>query len=302
MNDKTFIKIYNYAKKYYEKYGDLLVPKNYVIDNVKLGTRIAALRMHYKNNTLTPNQIKLLEDIGMIWNVHDYINDSHLKVIDEYYKEHGTINIVYPKNELEKNIQSWINIWRHKNNINNLSEKIYNALSKYDISWNNNLNKNRNKNEEFYQKALFYYEKYGTLFITKEEDFHDAWFRRMLYHYADSYRNNKLDYNFAKKLDYLGMPWNIVEINNYFKRMDEKQAMSYISAVCRVVNKINRFPLISEIEKISKKFAKWYKYMIYYGHLGASPKIKELWNSLNLNLKTYHELEESFLNKGNKKL
>ena len=74
---------YEKAKEYYEKNGDLLVPAKYICeDETRLGAWIANQRLAYKNrsipkenrkNSLTPltdEQIKLLEEIGMVWSVH----------------------------------------------------------------------------------------------------------------------------------------------------------------------------------------------------------------------------------------
>lgn len=74
---------YEKAKEYYEKNGDLLVPAKYICeDGIRLGAWIANQRLAYKNrsipkekrkNSLTPltdEQIKLLEEIGMVWSVH----------------------------------------------------------------------------------------------------------------------------------------------------------------------------------------------------------------------------------------
>lgn len=78
-----WIQNYEKAKEYYEINKDLLVPSRYVCeDGTRLGAWIANQRLAYKNrsipkekrkNSLTPltdEQVKLLEDIGMVWSVH----------------------------------------------------------------------------------------------------------------------------------------------------------------------------------------------------------------------------------------
>ena len=73
---------YNNAKKYYEKHGDLKVVQNYIQDGFNLGNWIRNQRRAYKNrvlgkrnNTLplTDEQVKLLENIGMIWDMEEYV-------------------------------------------------------------------------------------------------------------------------------------------------------------------------------------------------------------------------------------
>ena len=74
--------MYELAKQYYQKHGNLLVPARYVCKGgTKLGQWIWVQRKAYKNRTiskekrankfspLTDKQVKLLEEIGMVWSV-----------------------------------------------------------------------------------------------------------------------------------------------------------------------------------------------------------------------------------------
>lgn len=70
--DAKWNKMYQYAKEYYEKFGHLRVPREYVFENEKLGYWVNLQRVSYKKGTLSANKIKLLEDIGMIWDLRKY--------------------------------------------------------------------------------------------------------------------------------------------------------------------------------------------------------------------------------------
>ena len=63
--------LYLYAKRYYEDNGNLNVPFNYKTpEGYSLGTWIFTQRQVYskkRNGILTPEQIKKLESIGMVW-------------------------------------------------------------------------------------------------------------------------------------------------------------------------------------------------------------------------------------------
>jgi hypothetical protein len=57
------------AKEFYEKNGHLQIDRDYVVQNVQLGRWIETQRyarkgVHYK---ITAEQIKLLDEIGMLW-------------------------------------------------------------------------------------------------------------------------------------------------------------------------------------------------------------------------------------------
>lgn len=61
---------YEYALQYYEQHLNLLVPVNYEIDGVKLGSWIANQRRNRKaNNKISEYQIELLDNIDMVWEV-----------------------------------------------------------------------------------------------------------------------------------------------------------------------------------------------------------------------------------------
>lgn len=68
---------YELAKSYYLEHGNLLVPINYQIGPIQLGTWIHNLRMAYRGKNalkLTEEQIEALEAIGMKWQVNKVKN------------------------------------------------------------------------------------------------------------------------------------------------------------------------------------------------------------------------------------
>ena len=101
--------MYELAKQYYQEHGNLLVPARYIReDGIKLGQWIWVQRVAYKNRTipkaerknnispLTNEQVKLLEDIDMEWDL--IIQKKWLKHYEkakEYYQEHGDLLVPY---------------------------------------------------------------------------------------------------------------------------------------------------------------------------------------------------------------
>lgn len=70
--DSKWNKMYQYAKEYYEKFGNSKVPRNYICEDENLGYWINAQRASYKNGTLSKEKVKLLEEIEMIWDLRKY--------------------------------------------------------------------------------------------------------------------------------------------------------------------------------------------------------------------------------------
>ena len=107
------MKNYEKAVEYYHQYGNLLVPTRYVCeDGKKLGIWIQNQREAYKNRTipkekrtntfspLTDEQVKLLENIGMMWpvrNRQDHYKRKYVKWMTnykkarEYYQKYGNL-------------------------------------------------------------------------------------------------------------------------------------------------------------------------------------------------------------------
>lgn len=92
---------YNLAKAYYEHYGNLNIPKtfktlngiDYLENGITLGTWLRLQRSQYLSNRLGKEQIELLENIGMIWDVYKYNRDKYSKLIYNYYKHYGNLDI-----------------------------------------------------------------------------------------------------------------------------------------------------------------------------------------------------------------
>ena len=98
IKELSWEKYYSAAKEYYLEYGNLMpsITDQYY-KGVKLSRWISQLRAYRKRNIccgyLTPERIKRLDEIGMVWNVSDYIFEKNYSYCLEYYREHGNSDI-----------------------------------------------------------------------------------------------------------------------------------------------------------------------------------------------------------------
>lgn len=80
VHEANWLEMYQFACEYYEEKGDLLIPEDYIIyDYIKLGSWISEQRKLKVDNSLSEERIRLLEEIGMIWDIHEY-NFIHNKI------------------------------------------------------------------------------------------------------------------------------------------------------------------------------------------------------------------------------
>ena len=86
------------ASRYYKANKHLLVPAGYTDrDGVRLGVWISNLRSARKNRPdsyqVTPEHIKRLDSIGMIWDARDVKWFEVYQMASDYYKEHGNLDL-----------------------------------------------------------------------------------------------------------------------------------------------------------------------------------------------------------------
>lgn len=87
------------SRQYFEQNGDLLIPQDYVVQGVNLGSWIGNLSNSKKGSgsiELTEERISVMESMGMIWDVNEYLWEQHYLLAKEFYEENGHLNI--PRN------------------------------------------------------------------------------------------------------------------------------------------------------------------------------------------------------------
>lgn len=98
VRDVSWQRYYAAAKAYYEKHGDLNVPANYRGANGEdLSAWIRRMRMYRKSGIqssyLLEERIEMLDRIGMVWNIPDYLWEENFSGAVQFYREHGHLDI-----------------------------------------------------------------------------------------------------------------------------------------------------------------------------------------------------------------
>ena len=224
-------KMYELAKKYYEYYGDLKIPQKfktingYDIDEngYNLGFWISNQRVKYKNDTLFEDKIKKLEKIGMKFkNINDDTWNKMYELAKKYYEHYGNLKISqmfktvngFEKSEKGYNLGFWISNQRINHKNGTLSEDKIKKLEKIGMMFENVNDDTWNK---MYELARKYYEHYGNLIIPRSFKTVDgyevdekgynlgAWINTQRF----SYKKGTLFEDKIKKLEEIGMMWNI---------------------------------------------------------------------------------------------
>ncbi len=224
-------KIYELAKKYYEHYGNLKVPQKfktingYDIDEngYNFGEWISNQRVKYKKGTLSEDKIKKLEEIGMIFeNVNDDTWNMMYELAKKYYGHYGNLKISinfktingYKADENGYNLGTWVGSQRMNYKKGSLSEEKIKKLEEIGMIFEK---VNDNTWNKMYELAKKYYEHYGNLKIPRnfktingyevdEKGYNlGAWISTQ----RTSYNKSTLSEDKIKKLEEIGMMWNI---------------------------------------------------------------------------------------------
>lgn len=164
--------MYNCAKQYYNKNGNLEVPAGYFTeDGYSLGSWIHNQRSIRKGQTegrLTEEQIDKLNRIGMRWDLFtDYSWTMNFNAAKEYFKIHGNLDVSsrYVTEDGIKlgpwlsNLRTWESSGIHLKYLTEERKKALEEIgmiwSKFDYYWENN-----------YNEAAKYYRENGDLLVS----------------------------------------------------------------------------------------------------------------------------------------
>ena len=165
------------AVKYYRENGNLIVPSNFVTaDGVRLGSWICRLRKlrkgQGKGTPPTAEQIKRLDDIGMIWELNTTRRwDSAYAFAKKYFEENG--NLLIPstyRTETGFALGQWVQNQRKAYNNGTIFETRRKLLNQIGMVWN--------PPDSWlirYNLVKKYYEEHGNICINQSVVIEDVW-------------------------------------------------------------------------------------------------------------------------------
>ena len=219
-NDDSFMLKYNICKKYYEEHGNLLVPTNYIMDGVNIGSWIHSLRCSKKSGEgiiITADRIAMLDSIGMIWDSRDYFWMKKYYLIKEAYDKNKNINsiensnIYYFLSSQRKNYKSGkLKDWQKK-----LLDDINFCWDRDDI-WMDKYQKIAN----FYN--IYKYYNFNLMYSEEECKVLNTWCENQRKKYRDKKLSmeqiellNGINFKFEMKKKSSNLDWNVMYLEAY---------------------------------------------------------------------------------------
>ena len=131
--------LFHLAEDFYKKHGHLLISGDYVSEGYRLGRWIETQRQDYRkgsNPRFTGERIRLLESIGMVWNVKEAAWQQMYEALAQYKRNFGTSRVpqsyVTPEG---KNLGVWLNCQRLLYRQGRLEERKKELLLKLNVMW-----------------------------------------------------------------------------------------------------------------------------------------------------------------------
>lgn len=211
--------MYAQAKQYYQENGHLNVPKRFKTEQgYSLGAWLQvqrAVRNGTQYGNLTPERIKLLDDIGMRWeSLRDVTWNRYYHAAVEYSRKHGDLNPVatyispdgLPLGKwlsrlrmLAKSQPSFCCLTPERIEKLNALGMVWDSL---DYLWEHN-----------YSAAAEYYREHRDLlvpcdYVTKDGTRLGNWIQKIRQSYAGAYRGRSLSASQIARLNEIGMVWN----------------------------------------------------------------------------------------------
>ena len=213
--DLSWERYYAAAKQYHDEHGDLRVPWRYVTeDGIQLANWISNMRMNRRNGIrnayLTDERIKALDDLGMCWEVLDYLFERNYAAAVEYHRTHGNLDVpaAYVDPDGVK-LGAWLRrlcrIRAGKSQRGRLTEEQIARLDALGMIWGN---RNDLQWEKGYAHAAEYVRQHRRLpgspsFVCADGYKLGGWVADQ----REKYRAGKMKPERKHRLDIIGMPW-----------------------------------------------------------------------------------------------
>ena len=202
---------YQACVEYKEKNGDLSPARTFITDNgIHLGSWIANLRTcrrsGIRNGFLTDERVSALDELGMVWEVHDFVFEKFYYSAVRYVEEHDDLDVPSQYVDADGNrLGAWIDRMRRyrKENNPNLTDDEIERLDSIGMLWENRFERIWNSQ---YEELVKYKKQFGNVnvpiaYVTETGIKLGSW----LSNQGEKYKQGKMSAERVEKLTKLGV-------------------------------------------------------------------------------------------------
>lgn len=195
IGELSWERYYEAAKKYYEENSNLLAPYSYVNENgINIGQWLVTQRMAKKNGIrkwgFSEERSARLDEIGMVWDVPDYLWEENYEAAVRYHRENGDLDV--PAKYVDSEgicLGVWLDSMRksRRTGSRSLTAEQISRLDKLGMSWDD---RNNRKWNDMFRELTEYYKDNNNFNIpvsykTKNGACLDTWVERQRILYRD---------------------------------------------------------------------------------------------------------------------
>lgn len=198
----SWLDIYQIYFDYYSENNNIDIPNNYIIDETYLREWLLKQKYLYLRNSLSLNKIKMLDDIGVEWDLKNDFTENYL-IAKKYYEKYGHLSIYEDEVFNGVKLKNWLDTYRilYKNNI--LSKDKIVLLESIGIEWDLS-DKNWNI---MYKAAYKYFQKHNNINIYIGERINGISLGAWIENQMTLYNNRQLSKEKIQKLELLNIKW-----------------------------------------------------------------------------------------------
>ena len=217
-------------RNYYDKHGNIDIPKGYISDDgVDLHSWLKGIKYAYRSgNTssgLSEEQIKELNDLGMIWgSIHDIKWMKSCENACKYYSQFGNWSI--PKDYRTSDgqrLQTWVQNQRTKFSQGKLKQEQIDLLNAVNFVWE--APTPEENWEKYYTIAVAYFKEFGNLDVKRRTEYMGvplgAWLQTQRKIRLGGKEGQTLTDEQILRLDAIGMRWHSIKDARWLENLND---------------------------------------------------------------------------------
>lgn len=203
----TWNEWYILANDYYDEYGDLDVPINYITPNgYKLGVWVNEQAKAYREGLISDNHIIKLNKLEMKWCREEDNWYQRYDSLYAYYLKHGDVNLpVNYTDDNGNNLYRWLHYQMEKLREGSLTKEQVDCLSEFKIT----PSKKQNKWQTNYNKLYRLYKEHENIDVAIMFASFDSNLKNWMYNQKNKYSSNKANREEVKKLNSIYFDWSV---------------------------------------------------------------------------------------------
>ena len=211
--DYIWAQYYALLMQYHKEHGNIQIPKDYITENgIRLGTWLAALRRRYNGRAenrapLTDEQIRQLDELGMVWDPLEQRWDRAYAHAEAYYNQHQELNVPATYKCADGfALGKWLDQQRKNRADGKLSNRRYDKLCALGMVWDKG-----DSWEKKYELAHAFFLEQGNLDLPPDYKADGIWLANWLKEQRQIYIGNRpgkqLSEDQIQRLNAIGMEW-----------------------------------------------------------------------------------------------